>query len=503
MEDLSALKNSGREPLRIRAVPYLRDHRLMERAVLPAVESLQALAARAAGHLPRTRGRVMRDAIFSRFLEIHPHDEFIEASSEITVAGKGDVKARLISTRRLHSGIGRTMEHAAVWFSDADEKPAPPAFDLASSLEGICFALDAARLYEELVPFGPAYRNAEGTIYLSGDGALCRVKSPSFEALPGPLGSPFPMDAALHCACAWGQRYAGISSLPTGFDERLILSPTERGGSYWCRVFPVSSDGETLLFDIWILDEEGELRETARGVRMWDAAGLKPPDWIRPGAEPVLINLTNRCKAASVVELGALAPFAHRSFSPRERERSSSMGAKRMRSFTGARLACKRLARRLAGGDSSLSAEAIETLDEEGIRPRCDGGGSPGLCCSVSHDGRFAVAVASDRRIGIDVEPLSERVLKSRHLYMSEEEQEIARSFPLGPVEGALRVWSIKEAAAKALDLHLAESWRAVEVRSLGVHESHARLGGRPAAVFHDTVEDHLFTLCELEGDTF
>lgn len=502
MEDLPALRNSGRGPLRIRAVPYLRDHRLMDRAVLPAVESLQALAARAAGHLPRTGGRVMRDASFSRFLEIHPHDEFIEASGEIAMSGNGDVSARLVSMKRLGSGVGRAMEHAAVTFSDEDKKPAPPAYDLASSLEGISFALDAARLYEEIVPFGPAYHNAEGTLYLSGDGALCRVKSPPFESLPGPLGSPFPLDAALHCACAWGQRYAGISSLPIGFDERLVVNPTERGGSYWCRVFPAGSDGKTLLFDIWILDEEGELRETARGVRMRDAAGSPPPDWIRLGAEPVLINLMKRCKAMSVVELGALAPFAYRSFSPRERERSSSMGAKRMKSFTGARLACKRLTRRLMGGDSSLSAEAIETLDGEGIRPRCGGGGSPGLYCSVSHNGRFAVAVASDRRIGIDVELLSERVLKSRHLYMSEDEQEIARSFPLGPVQGALRVWSIKEAAAKALDLHLAESWKTVEVKSLGVHESLAQLGDRSAIIFHDTVEEHLFTLCELDGDT-
>ncbi len=443
----------------------------------------------------------MQGASFARFLEIQPHDEEIEALSEIRTIENGDIRARLVSMKRGGAGIGRAMEHAAVTFSESEAKPPPPVYDLLSSLGGICFTLDTVRLYEELVPFGPAYRNAEGTLHLSEDGALCCVLAPSFENLPGPLGSPFPLDAAFHCACAWGQRYAGITGFPIGFDERLIVDPTVRGECYWSRVLPVHTDGKNLLFDIWILDSKGEVREIARGVRMREAGGVKSPDWIRTAAEPKLKNIEKRCRAVSIVELDAVAPFAFRVFSPHERERASSMGEKRMKSYTAARLACKRLARRLEGGDCGIPAEAIETLDEEGVRPRCDAGGSPGCYCSVSHDSRFAVAAASERRIGIDVERISERVLKSQHLYMSDEEQGLARSFAPGPVEGALRVWSIKEAVTKALDVHLSESWRIVEVKNLGENESLAQVGDRRAAVFHDLVGEHLFTLCELGGN--
>lgn len=498
MEDLSALKNSGREPLRFKALPYLRDHRIMERAVLPAVESLQTLAACAGERLPCAGGRVIRAASFAHFLEIHPHDEVIEALSEISKMENGDIRARLVSMRRGGSGIGRVMEHAAVTFTDKEIKPPPPAYDLLSSLEGICFTLDAVRLYEELIPFGPAYRNAEGTLRLSEDGALCRVLAPSLETLPGPLGSPFPLDAAFHCACVWGQRYAGITGFPTGFDERLIFNPTVRGERYWSRIFPVYADGKNLLFDIWILDTEGEVCEIVRGVRMQEIGGMKSPDWIRTEAEPRLKNIEKRCRAVSIVELDAVAPFAFRVFSPHESERASSMGEKRIKSYTAARLACKRLARRLAGDDRSIPAEEIETLDEEGVRPRCSVSDSNRIHCSVAHDSRFAVAAASERRIGVDVERISERVLKSQHLYMSDEEQGLARSFATGPVEGALRVWSIKEAVTKALDTHLAESWRTVEVRSLGEHESLAWIGDRWATFHHDAVGEHLFTLCEL-----
>jgi hypothetical protein len=40
--------------------------------------------------------------------------------------------------------------------------------------------------------------------------------------------------------------------------------------------------GESLLFDIWIHDLTGDLREEIRGVIMRDVSGgrVKPPDWV-------------------------------------------------------------------------------------------------------------------------------------------------------------------------------------------------------------------------------
>ncbi len=69
-------------------------------------------------------------------------------------------------------------------------------------------------------------------------GASAEVSGGDYPEAVGPLGSPFPFDAALHVACAWGQRYRGIVAFPVGFDRREIAVPTRAGETYRCRVVP-------------------------------------------------------------------------------------------------------------------------------------------------------------------------------------------------------------------------------------------------------------------------
>ena len=94
------------------------------------------------------------------------------------------------------------------------------------------------------------------------------------------------------------------------------------------------------------------------------------------------------------------------------------------------------------------------------------------LSSSVSHDDQFAVAVASTGRVGVDVEKMSERVLKSRSLFMREQEEALGTESRLGEVETAVRIWSIKEAVTKALDITLTDAWNRVQVRNVGASES-------------------------------
>ena len=46
----------------------------------------------------------------------------------------------------------------------------------------------------------------------------------------------------------------------------------------------------------------------------------------------------------------------------------------------------------------------------------------------------------------------------------------------LGPESAALRVWTIKEAVAKALDMSLPETWQASEVLEIGEKESRVQV---------------------------
>ena len=77
-----------------------------------------------------------------------------------------------------------------------------------------------------------AYQNIVGDLSVSPEGALAYISGGDNEADENLLGSPFPLDAAMHAACVWGQRFAGIVSFPVGFEKRIIYQKTKKGDDY-------------------------------------------------------------------------------------------------------------------------------------------------------------------------------------------------------------------------------------------------------------------------------
>jgi phosphopantetheinyl transferase len=65
----------------------------------------------------------------------------------------------------------------------------------------------------------------------------------------------------------------------------------------------------------------------------------------------------------------------------------------------------------------------------------------------------------------------------------------------LGPERAATRVWTTKEAAAKALGLHLFQAIREVEVVRVGEEEGVMRYQGRTYYVSHGEENGYVMTL--------
>jgi hypothetical protein len=151
--------------------------------------------------------------------------------------------------------------------------------------EGTSFRFSCLRLYADLVPFGPAYHNVVGEVSLTPDGASAEVSGGDYREAVGPLGSPFPFDAAMHLACAWGQRYRNLVAFPVGFGCRKIVRPTLNGETYLCHVFPLPGEGAVLRFDVRLYCVDGRPVEIILGLKMRDITGgsLKPPAWVRKG----------------------------------------------------------------------------------------------------------------------------------------------------------------------------------------------------------------------------
>jgi hypothetical protein len=284
MEIIPRLNQKKRYPWDIEIYPYLRDHYFEGKVILPAVEVLIVLAGVVKNNFPQVNISYLRKALFFRFLSISPDARRLEMFVDIETTNDSVVASLLTSVKSKTGTISRIVEHARVEFTAADSAPSPlPLPIVVKKLRGNCINVPSTTIYRDLVPFGTAYQNIVGDLSASPEGALAYVSGGGNEADEDLLGSPFPLDAAMHAACVWGQRFADIVSFPAGLEKRIIYKKTKKGGVYLGRVVPVNVNHNSLIFDAWIYDSDGIIYENINGIQMRDMSQgrLHPPDWIK------------------------------------------------------------------------------------------------------------------------------------------------------------------------------------------------------------------------------
>jgi phosphopantetheinyl transferase len=503
MEDFPTIVESVNLPLDLPRHPYLHDHCFDGRAVLPAVEATEILAQAVGRVHPGSDVMAMTGLRFDKFLTMTLETVEKKACCELSLYENGDVKAVLTTRTESKKGaLTRVKVHASMVFSQQKQALPNLPLDMAAALEGVSSSVRNEDIYPDLIPFGPSYRNLV-SMHMATSGAIAEIRTPvddPFSKNARRLGSPFGLDAAFHAACVWSQRFAGLIAFPVAMDRRAILAQTRPGETYYAHVLPVRAESGLLIFDLRIYDRIGCLYETCSGVQMRDVSGgkLKPPQWVRTmDGNGSAARIAAGCDAMAVIDLTTLAPFADQVLAEGEKGRFEKMGGSRRRSYLAARLACKRLSRVLSNNDTQTDPRLITTVCEDQRHPCCPltDGRSP-YSCSVSHDDRFTVAAAGGARLGVDVEKISRRLLKSRCLYMGDHEEKLVRESPLGEIETAVRIWSIKEAVTKALGMSLADAWARVRVSKVGTFESRFRIDEQDGGTaIHDVVGDHVFTL--------
>ena len=279
MESLSNIREKVRLPLCIKVHPYLMDHRFQDKAVLPAVEAMEILAESTLAHLPEKSIHCIVDARFDKFLILEKGILEIEAFNDLEVLDSGEVVSRLIT--RTHSKktmITRTREHAVLCFRDDPKTPDPLPLKFPETPD--CH-VSFETIYNTLVPFGPSYHNLKGEVSLSEKGAEAEVHAPPLRGLPIPLGSPFPMDAAFHAACVWGQRYVGCVGFPVGFQIRRVLKATRPGITYRATIIAKETYSDRFLVDVRLSGPNRILYEEVQGLIMRDVTRgrMMPPRW--------------------------------------------------------------------------------------------------------------------------------------------------------------------------------------------------------------------------------
>jgi hypothetical protein len=281
MEIVPRLNQKKRHHFDIEVYPYLRDHHIEGKVILPAVESLIALAAAVRINYPQKELCCLRNARFSRFLTISSDTVRLPVIVDMEDSD-GGIKVFLLTSVKSKTGdIKRTVEHARVEFAVADSS-GEWSHTPCEKPEGSCIKVPSTDIYRELVIFGAAYQNIWGDLFVSKEGARAVFSGGNYEADEDLLGSPFPLDALLHAACVWGQRYAGMVAFPVGFEKRIIYQKTKKGENYQGWVVPVSVTEKLLIFDARIYKDD-VICESISGIQMKDVSEgrIRPPDWIR------------------------------------------------------------------------------------------------------------------------------------------------------------------------------------------------------------------------------
>ena len=483
---------------------HLMDHHFQGQPVLPAVEAMEALACVAKETYPHIRLDHLSHIHFEKFLFMEPGVDHLDAIAEFQTAEDGSLHATLLTrTKAPKAAFTRTKTHVRLTFEKRTSPPKSWRIDFTAALEGICTVVAPQKIYKDLVPFGPTFRNIRSPLVISPDGALAQIKTPPQQQHApngqGLLGSGYALDAAFHAACVWAQHYCGIVAFPVAMERRTIINPTGPAKHYVGRVIAKTIVDERLLFDLLLLDEDGLVCEVAEGIHMRDVSGgrLEPPGWIRhAGHHDPLELLKNACRDMAIIELDAVAGFAPQALTPLEMEKYHKMGPRRCKSFLAGRMALKRLHRRCMANDWATPANRIETVRQDSPLPFIDvTDSSKEHHCSLSHDRRFAVAAVASRAVGVDVEVISPKALNAGRIYMSTAEYNLVQQSSMDDTAAAVRIWSIKEAAAKATGINLADAWRQVQVTEVGENRSCITINGRTTTAQHATIDEHLFTL--------
>jgi phosphopantetheinyl transferase len=207
---------------------------------------------------------------------------------------------------------------------------------------------------------------------------------------------------------------------------------------------------------------------------------------------PGIDRLRSACLGMILLDMKAVSPIEEDLFTPHEAAKTVKMGPRRRRDFTAARVALKRLTRQLGLVEEGRPDRTIETLGPDGEKPCL---AESTLYCSVSHSGRLVVAVAHRYPIGVDLEAISKKAIRVWNLRTLPEERDLISLSGLSPERTATRAWTIKEAAAKALGLHLFEAIREVNVVSIGEEEGVMEYKEKTCPVRHAEGDGYVITL--------
>ncbi|HTY25739.1 MAG TPA: SDR family NAD(P)-dependent oxidoreductase [Desulfomonilaceae bacterium] len=453
--------------------PLLNHHRIDRAAVLPGVGGMEIMRAAAALLNPEAKTARFEQVRFQSPLKIFKNEPF-EAEVEITRSAESSEETayhcRIISW--FADGEGRKMGSARLHHQC---KLVVSANDEGSVIDFAPWREQVRVVNHDIYSVffhGPAFRFLDH-VTVEGNAKAVRFRYADTKERAATFTDPLPgaIEAAFQAAAAFAMESQGIMALPTGIGSAVAYSfdSLPRDGELVPREQATYDGPEgraVLKFDGVIRDRAGRTLiqlEDVEMVELETSKGFPSPvfEQFLPVAE-VVKELEKRPKA--FVKENLDKDEAH--------EHASKTVPKRANEWITGRVALKRTVRRAfnALGEKAPAPNSIRIVQDELGNPSAEIGGKAGSQwseISLSHSNGLAFAAASVpgsvQGLGVDIEKVESRNKTWVNDYFTPKEQSLAQDKDRRWID-LTKLWSLKEAAVKALGAGLRFDLRDIEV---------------------------------------
>jgi acyl transferase domain-containing protein/surfactin synthase thioesterase subunit len=278
---LGVRTESGSSEVRFEALygeeqlPYLRDHRIHGRRVLPTAAVLEAALAAGRGYFGGSSAQ-LEDLTYHRAL-ILPDDGPRSVRVVLTPAGEGRATFQLLSLDEKEDGEWQTHLSGIVCGESAAARPTAP-FDVEETLAQCHREIPRERYYRAVGELGLQYGSSFRGIQQLWQGqatAVGRIRLPA-EASPGPYGlHPAFLDACLHLYPAalgeYGEAALPVSDgtyLPVGVERFRVYREGVTEGWAHATVRNHRAPHQPLVVDISVYGTDSQIVATLAGLSL-------------------------------------------------------------------------------------------------------------------------------------------------------------------------------------------------------------------------------------------
>ena len=447
----------ARRALSLSSDPWITDHAIDGKPVLPGVIGLEMMAAVAMMADPGNAYSSAEDVQYKAPVKLHG-----DTTTDVIVTATpvdGGVRCTLQSQRETRTGRIIETEHfsATIRWAATEASPLPP-------MGMPDHPISQEEIYRRFF-HGPAFQVLESASAVTADALLCDGRVQHLAIAGGLLTAPLVLEAAFQAAGLQRMIVDGVMALPQAIDSVVVERQVRDDEPIH---LTVRRDGDA--FDVDVSTDKGRVM-ALRGFKMVEAGPLPPGGRFEPPKGGFSQAVIARVKSSSTQDKAAKAML-----SEAERADLAARGnAKRVADRTLGRVAAKQAVSELTGMDPH--SFRIDNLSSgEPVVRRDDDGPVPHI--SIAHRDGQAIAVATpEGRAGVDLEVVESRAPSFARTWFRETERHLCQGDPR--LES--QVWAVKEAVLKVLGTGMRLDPREVEVLDVAEGQGSVRLWGDAA----------------------